>query len=126
MREWVPCIAAATAPPRRGLSTQNGGRREADRRRPRGASSAGSWSHPWPACCAYYAHVPVHRCYPLVRARLEQLAGDELLQRQHHAVLAPYADCCAAVLDGFDCIFDLEVAAVRRKDRVGQVVARAY
>lgn len=28
----------------------------------------------------YYAHVSVHRSYPLVRAGLEQFAGDELLQ----------------------------------------------
>lgn len=59
--------------------------------------------------CAYNAHVPVDGCYPLVRAGLEQLAGDELLKCQHHAVLAPYADCCAAVLDCLDCVFDLVV-----------------
>jgi hypothetical protein len=61
------------------------------------------------AAATYNAHVAVDRGYPLVRARLEQLAGDELLEREHHAVLAPYADRCAAVLHRLDCIFDLAV-----------------
>jgi hypothetical protein len=55
------------------------------------------------------AHVAVDRCYPLVRACLEQLARDELLERQYDAVLAPDTDCCAAVLYRLDCIFDLRV-----------------
>jgi len=53
------------------------------------------------------AHVPVDCCYPLVRACLQQLAGDELLERQDDAVLAPDTDCCAAVLYRLDCILDL-------------------
>lgn len=60
-----------------------------------------------PSCGAYNAHIPVDGGYPLVGARLEQLAGDEFLESQHHTVLAPYADRCAAVLDCLDCIFDL-------------------
>jgi hypothetical protein len=59
------------------------------------------------ACAAYDAHVPVYGCYPLVRACLEQLARDELLQCQHDSILAPYADSCAAVLYRLDCILDL-------------------
>jgi hypothetical protein len=59
--------------------------------------------------CAYNAHVPVYGCYPLVRAWLEQLAGDELLESEHHAVFALYANCCPAILDRLDCVFDLTV-----------------
>jgi hypothetical protein len=58
---------------------------------------------------SYNAHIPIDCCYPLVRARLEQFAGDELLQRQYHAVLAPYAHCCAAVLDRLYRVLDLIV-----------------
>jgi hypothetical protein len=56
---------------------------------------------------AYDAHVPVDSCYSLVCSGLEQLAGDELLQRQYNAILAPDSDCCASVLDCLDCVFDL-------------------
>ena len=72
------------------------------------------------------AHVPVDCCYPLVRACLQQLAGDELLERHHDAVLAPDTNRCAAVLYRLDCILDLEIATVGREDRVGQVIACAY
>jgi hypothetical protein len=57
----------------------------------------------------YNAHIPVHRCYPLVRAGLEELAGDELLESQHYAIFAPYADRCTAVLDRLHGVLDLIV-----------------
>ena len=56
---------------------------------------------------AHHADVAIYRCYPLVRAGLEQLAGDELLEREHYAVFASYAYCCAAILYRLDCVFDL-------------------
>jgi hypothetical protein len=31
-----------------------------------------------------------------------------------------------AVFDCFDSVFDLEIAAIRRKDRIGQVITRSY
>ena len=46
---------------------------------------------------------------PLVCARLQQLARDDLLDGQHHTVLASDADGCASVLDGFDGVFHLPV-----------------
>lgn len=63
---------------------------------------------------------------PLVGAGLQQLRGDDLLDGQHDAVLTADADRCAAVLHRLDCIFDLEVAAVRGEDGVGEIVARSY
>jgi hypothetical protein len=57
----------------------------------------------------YNAHIPVHRCYPLIRAGLEKLAGDELLEGQHYAILAPYANRCSAILDRLYCVLDLIV-----------------
>ena len=56
---------------------------------------------------AYYAHIPVDRGYPLVRAGLEQFAGDELLESQDHAVFALDANCCAAIFYCLHCVFDL-------------------
>lgn len=32
----------------------------------------------------------------------------------------------AAVFDGFDCVFDLKVAAIRGENRIGEVIARPY
>jgi hypothetical protein len=57
----------------------------------------------------YNAHIPVDRCYPLIRTGLEELAGDELLEGQYYAILAPYANRCAAVLDRLHCVLDLIV-----------------
>lgn len=68
----------------------------------------------------------VNSRYPLVRIFLQQLAGDQLLQRKHHAVLAPYANRRAAVLNCLHCVFDLEVASIGREDRVGKIIASAY
>jgi hypothetical protein len=56
---------------------------------------------------AHNAHVAVDGRYPLVCSGLEQLAGDELLQRQYNTILAPDSDCCASVLDCLDCVFNL-------------------
>lgn len=53
------------------------------------------------------AEVSVHRSYPLVRLGLQQLAADELLERQNHAVFALDTDRCATVLYRLDRIFDL-------------------
>ena len=72
------------------------------------------------------AHVAVHSCYPLVRAWLEELAADELLESEYDAILALNANRCATVLDRLDRVFDLEVSTIGGEDRVGQVVTRAY
>jgi hypothetical protein len=72
------------------------------------------------------AHVAVHSCYPLVRAGLEQLAADELLQSEYDAILALDADRCATILYCLNRVFDLEVSTVGREDRVGQVVTCTY
>jgi hypothetical protein len=62
----------------------------------------------------------------LVGTRLQQLGCDDLLDRQHHTVLASDADGCAAVLHGLHGVLDLEVAAIGRVDGVAEIVARAY
>jgi hypothetical protein len=70
--------------------------------------------------------MPVNGGYPLVRILLQQLAGHQLLQCEHHTVLAPNTNRRAAVLDRLYCVFHLEVAAIGREDRVGKIVARPY
>jgi hypothetical protein len=62
----------------------------------------------------------------LVGARLEQLRRHHLFNRQHDAVLAPYANGRAAILDSFERVVDLEVLAVGREDGVVEVVAGSY
>jgi hypothetical protein len=74
----------------------------------------------------HHADIPVHRRYPLIRILLQQLARDQLLQRQDDTILTPDADGCAAVLHRLDCVLDLEVAAIGREDGVGEIVSRAY
>ena len=74
----------------------------------------------------YNTNVPVHGRDALVCVLLHELAGDQLLHRQYYAILASDTNCGAAVLDSFCGIFDLEVAAIRREDGVGEIVARAY
>lgn len=78
------------------------------------------------AALTYHTNIPVNSGYPLVGILLQQLARYQLLQGQNDAVLAPYTNRRASVLDGFDCVFDLEVAAIGGEDRVGQIVTRTY
>jgi hypothetical protein len=80
----------------------------------------------WYDARAYHADVAVHGRYPLVGVLFEEFAGDELFEREHDAVLAPDANGCAAVLDRFYGILDLEVAAIGGEDGVGEIVACAY
>lgn len=70
--------------------------------------------------------ISVNRGDALVGVLLHEFAGDELLHCQNNAILASNADRCAAVLDGFGGVFDLEVAAVGGEDGVGEIVAGAY
>lgn len=74
----------------------------------------------------YSTEVTINRGDTLVCTGLPELGSDDLLDGQDDAVLAanPYGG--SAVLDSLDGIFDLEVAAVGREDRVGQVVACSY
>lgn len=62
----------------------------------------------------------------LVGARFQQLGGYDLLDGEDDAVLGANADGGASILDGLDCIFDLEVSAVGGEDGVEQVVTRSY
>lgn len=61
----------------------------------------------------------VYCCDALVRVRLEELRTDDLLDGEDDAVLTPNAERRAAILDGLDSVFDLEVAAIRGEDGVG-------
>lgn len=70
--------------------------------------------------------MPIDSRYALVGVGLQQLACDEFLHGQHHAIFTPDSDCRSAVLDRLDCVFDLKVAAIGRKDGVGEIVARTY
>lgn len=62
----------------------------------------------------------------LVGVLFEQFGGDEFFQRQDYAIAAADSDGGAAVLDRFDGVFDLEVAAVGGEDAVREVVSGAY
>jgi len=74
----------------------------------------------------YNTNVPVHGRDALVGVLLHELAGNQLLHRQYYAILASDTNCSAAVLDSFCGIFDLEVAAIGREDRVGKIVSSTY
>lgn len=74
----------------------------------------------------YNAQMPVDCRNALVGALLEQLGCDNLLRRQHDAVLAADADRGAAVLNCLYGIFDLEVAAIGGENGVGKIVACSY
>jgi hypothetical protein len=65
-------------------------------------------------------------CNTLVGSRLEQLAGDHLLDCQHNTIFTPDANRCSAILYRLGCIFDLEVSSIWREDGVGEIVARTY
>ncbi len=68
-------------------------------------------------------NVAIHSRYPIVGTGLQELAGENFLDGQHHAITASDSNRRAAVLDCLDGVFDLEVAPVRGEDGVGEVVA---
>lgn len=76
--------------------------------------------------CTYSSQMSVDGSDSLVGTRLRQLGCDDFLDCQYDAILASYADGCAAVLYRLDGIFDLEVTAVGGEDGIGEIVARAY
>ena len=70
--------------------------------------------------------MPVDGRDALVGVFFEQFGGDEFFEREDDSVGAADSYGRAPVFDGFDGVFDLEVAAVRAEDAVGEVVAGAY
>lgn len=74
----------------------------------------------------HHTDISVDSCYPLIGILLEQSACHELLERQHNAILAADSNRGAAVLNGLDCVFYLEVSAIGGEDGVGKIVARSY
>jgi hypothetical protein len=68
----------------------------------------------------------VNGCNAFVRSRFEQLAGDNLLHSQHDAIFTSDANRRSTILDRLHRIFDLEVPAIGREDRVRQVVTCTY
>jgi len=68
------------------------------------------------------ADVPIHCSYSLVCIGFEEFGGYDLFYRENDTMLGADADAGTAVFDRFNCIFDLEVAAVGRKDRIGEIV----
>lgn len=55
----------------------------------------------------YYANVPIHGCYPLVRSSLEKFARYDFFYGKDNAVSTSYSYSCAAVFNCFYCVFDL-------------------
>jgi hypothetical protein len=54
----------------------------------------------------------VNRCNTFVCSRLQQLAGNDLLNRKNNAIFTPDANGGTTVLYRLDCILDLEISAV--------------
>jgi hypothetical protein len=74
----------------------------------------------------YNTNVSVDGCDALVCVLLHELARDQLLHRQHYAILASDTNCGAAVLDSFCGVLDLKVAAIGGEDGVGEIVSGTY
>jgi hypothetical protein len=55
----------------------------------------------------YNANVSVNSCYPLIRARLQQLARDQFLNSKDNTIFASYTNRSPSILNGFDGVFDL-------------------
>ena len=68
----------------------------------------------------------VNSCDALVCSRLQQLAGNELLNCENNSVLAPDADGSVAVLDCLHGVLDLKVASIWGEDGVLEIVTRTY
>jgi hypothetical protein len=67
----------------------------------------------------YHTDVTIDCRNSLIRAWLQKLGADDLLDCQHDAIFAPDADRGTAVFDRLYCILDLEVAAIWGEYGVG-------
>jgi hypothetical protein len=54
----------------------------------------------------------VDRCNAFVCSGLQQLAGNNLLDRKNNTIFTPDANRGTAVLYRLDCILDLEISAI--------------
>jgi hypothetical protein len=75
---------------------------------------------------SYCSHMSVDCGNAFVGSWLEELAGYELLDCEDDTIFTSDANGCAAVLNCFDCILDLKIAAVGREDGVLEIVTRSY
>lgn len=80
----------------------------------------------WQQSTGDNAHIVINGCYSFIRARLQQFRGYNLFNREDYAFFAPDPNACSRIFDGFYSILDLEVAAVRGENGVGEVVAGSY
>lgn len=67
----------------------------------------------------YHTNMPIYGPDPLVGTGLQELRANNLLDRQHDAILASNTDRGTPVLDRLDGVFDLEIATVGGEDGVG-------
>lgn len=74
----------------------------------------------------YHTQMSVDGRDSLVCAGLQQLRGDDLLDRQDDTVFASDADRSAAIFDRLHGVFDLKVTTVGGEDGVGEIVACSY
>lgn len=63
--------------------------------------------------CSHNANVTIHCSDSLISPGLQELAGDDFLDCQHHAILASNADRRASVLDSLHGILHLESCVSR-------------
>ncbi len=68
----------------------------------------------------------VDRSNTLVGSWLKQLAGDDFFNRKNNTIFTPNSNGGTTILYRLDCIFDLEISAIRRENRVREIVARTY
>ena len=72
--------------------------------------------------CAYHTDIAIDRGYPLVRTRLQQFAGYDLLHRQDNAIFTSNADAGTSILDCLDRIFDLQERVNFRRSRKHRII----
>lgn len=123
----MPCRCCASWMPRRALEIRSACRRVKGQNGPICAPvSSSSFPSLIVSMPTHHTDIAIHSCYPLVGILLEQSACHELLESQHNAILAANSNGGAAVLNGLDCVFYLEVSAIGGEDGVGKIVARSY
>lgn len=64
----------------------------------------------------YCTHMSVNCCNAFVGSGLQQLARNDLLNRQNNTIFTPNTNGGAAVLYRLDCILDLEISTVWGED----------
>jgi len=75
---------------------------------------------------AYCTHMSIDCCDAFVGSRLQEFTGNDLLNCEYHTIFTSNTDRSSPIFYCLHGIFNLEISAVGREDRVAKIVTCTY